>query len=404
VFCGGFFAFVLLLANGETPLHASTHRDDLAETLDLIRRGANVNAASDLGVTPLWNAVLNGNEAIVRALLAAGADPNRALLRGETPLMLAARSGYANIAEQLLAKGASPDARGPREQTALMWAAAGKHPGVVRVLLARGASVHLRSATWSQMMAVPPHGYRGYNKMIPHGGQTALLFAAREGDAESVRLLLAAGARVNDADAWGVTALVFAAHSGFTELVELLLTHEADPNLMAAGFSALHLAIARRDERMARALLVRGADANAPLKTWTPTRRSSNDFHFEPELVGAAPFWMAARFLQPSMMRLLLAHGADAKFVHRAVSVTGNTFRQRTSTATALMAAAGLGAGRAWVEPPRAERPALALEAARIALAQGVDPRVKNEAGQTALDGARAAGNRALVEFLAGLP
>jgi ankyrin repeat protein len=49
------------------------------------------------------------------------------------------------------------------------------------------------------------------------------MFAARVGDLESARLLVAAGANVNDADAWGISALVMAAHSGFGDLVEFLL-------------------------------------------------------------------------------------------------------------------------------------------------------------------------------------
>ncbi len=69
------------------------------------------------------------------------------------------------------------------------------------------------------MMAVPPHGLPQYNKIIPHGRDTAMLFAARVGDLESAKLLAGAGANVNDADAWGVSATVMAAHAGFTELV-----------------------------------------------------------------------------------------------------------------------------------------------------------------------------------------
>ena len=108
------------------------------------------------------------------------------------------------------------------------------------------------------------------------------MFAARVGDLASAKLLVAAGANVNDADAWGVSATTLAAHSGYRELVELLLEKGADPNAAAAGFSALHAAIMRRDEQMVSALLAHRADANAPLRTWTPTRRSSDDFHFAP--------------------------------------------------------------------------------------------------------------------------
>ena len=189
-----------------------------------------MNAANDLGVTPLWTASQNGSAAMVRRLLEAGANPNAALLAGETPVMVAARSGYPDVVEQLLAKDANVNAHGARGQTALMWAVAQKHPDVVKVLLAHGADVQARSDVWSEVMAVPPHGYPDYNRAIPHGGETALMFAARVGDLASAKLLVAAGANVNDADAWGVSATVLAAHSGYRELVEFLLEKGADPN------------------------------------------------------------------------------------------------------------------------------------------------------------------------------
>src|SRR5439155_12449532 len=134
-----------------------------------------------------------------------------------------------------------------------------------------------------------------------------------------------------------------------------------------AGFTALHVAIMRRDEEMVSALLAHGADPNAPPRAWTPTRRSSHDFHFDPALVGATPFWLAARFTEPNVMRLLVKHGADPLFVHRSDKVVdgrgGQAYEHRTQVTTALMAAAGMGGGAAWVQPERAEREALALEA-----------------------------------------
>jgi ankyrin repeat protein len=305
----------------------------------------------------------------------------------------------------LAAKGADVNVRAARGQTALMWAASQKHPETVKVLLAHGADVKAKSAVWSEVMAILPHGYPEYNKTIPHGDETALMFAARVGDAESARLLVAAGADVNAADAWGVSATTLAAHSNFTDVVLLLLDKGADPGAARAGFSALHLAIMHRNEPMAAALLAHGADPNDPLKTWTPSRRSSSDFNFAPELVGATPFWLAARFGSPGTMRLLLEKGADPLFVHRGEYVaegekSEDGFPHRSHVTTPLMAAMGMGRGTAWVPVPAAQREAVALESAKIAAVPGVDLNLADTDGRTALDAARAARYTGVVSFL----
>ena len=390
-------------ADGTTALHWASYRDDVESAGLLIRAGAKANAANDLGATPLWTASQNGSEAMVRVLLEAGANPNAALLAGETPVMVASRSGYSAVVEQLIAKGANVNTRGARSQTALMWAVSQKHPGVVNVLLAHRADIHARSDVWSQVMAVPPHGYLPYNKTIPAGGETALMFAARVGDLASAKLLVAAGANVNDADAWGVSTVTLAAHSGFRELVEFLLDKGADPNAAGPGFTALHEAIMRRDEKMSSALLAHGADANTPLRTWTPTRRSSDDFNFAPELVGATPFWLAARFSEPGVMRLLVKHGADPLFVHHGehrVEGRGEVFPLKPDVTTALMAAMQMGGGMAWVQTEPGEREALALETAKLAVELGVNINATNSDGRTALDAAKTLKYDSVVKFL----
>jgi len=387
--------------DGTTPLHRASYEDDLAGADTLLRGGADVNAANDLGATPLWLASLNGSAPMVRRLLDAGANPNLALLSGETPLMVAARGGYVEVVELLAATGANVNARGTRGQTALMWAVAQRHPSVVKALLARGADVHAKSDVWGQVMAVPPHGHADYNKWIPHGGETALLFAARSGDLDSARLLLAAGANVHDADAWGVTAMVLAAHAGHRELVEFLLEKGADPNASAPGFAALHIAIMRRDERMAAALLARGADPDAPLRTWTPTRRASADWNFPPALVGATPFWLAARVLHPGIMRLLAAHGANPRVVHRSDFYLNDMYDRRAEATTALMAAVGMGiGGNPWLPAPWQTREALALEAVQVAVELGADLNAANTDGRTALDAAQAMKYESVVRYL----
>ena len=388
-------------ADGATALHWASHRDDAETVARLLAAGADVNAATDLGVTPLWAAGQNGSAAVAAGLLAAGADPNRALLAGETPLMVAARAGAPGVARLLLAYGADAAARGPRGQTALMWAVGQHHADVVEVLLAHGADVHARSDVWSQMMAVPPHGQPEYNADVPHGGNTALMFAARNGDLASARLLIAAGADVADTNAWGVSAVTMAAHAGFTSLVALFLDAGADPDAAGAGFAAIHAAVMRRDAKLVATLLDHGADPNAVLRTWTPTRRASRDFHFKPALIGATPFWLAARFAAPDVMRLLAEHGADPLVVHRARYKQRYT-EVRTESTTALMAAAGMGGGRlqAWAPPDPAEAELLALDAVQVALELGADLDATDAAGRTALDGARMARMRTVAAFL----
>ena len=281
-----------------------------------------------------------------------------------------------------------------------MWAVAQKHADVVKLLLAAKADVHARTESWSQMMAVPPHGLPEYNRMIPHGADTALMFAARVGDSASAKLLVEAGANVSDHDAWGVSATALAAFSGHGEIARYLLDKGADPNNDKPGFTALHCAIMRRDEPTVAALLARGANPNAAVKVWTPTRRSSDDYHFMPALVDATPYWLAARFTQPGVMRLLAKHGADPKVIHESNYVQGEGYQRRKERTTAVMAALGMGGGTAWVPLDRGERDALILETVKVAVEFGADVNVASTDGRTALDSARAQKYAAVAAFL----
>ena len=389
--------------DGATALHWASYWDDVESAELLIRASADVSAANDLGATPLWIASLNGSVSMVRSLLEAGADPNAALLSGETPTMTAARTGSPRVVEQLLAAGADPNASATRGQTALMWAVSQLHSDVVGVLLEYGADVHARSETWSQVMAVPPHSNSANQQDVPHGGNTALTFAARVGDLSSARILVNAGADIDDADARGASVMVLAAHSGFVDLVEFVLDEGADPNAAEAGFSALHLAIMRRDENLGRQLLGHGADPNARITNWTPTRRASADWNIHPALIGATPFWLAARFTQPGFMRLLAKHGADPLFVHEVhyVTASGSYGAAGTEEATtALMAAVGMAARRvrAFVRPDPAELEFLTLEAVRLAVELGVDVNATDLNGRTV---ATARTYDSVTEFLA---
>ena len=413
--------------DGATALHWAAYRDEREVADLLIGAGAGVNAANDLGVTPLWAACENGSAAVALRLLDAGADPNAALLSGETPLMTAARVGAADVVSRLLAAGADVGATGGRGQTALMWAVSQRHPAVVEALLVHGAAVDARSDVWTEMVKTTPEPWNPeYVTEIPQGGYTPLLFAARVGDLASAKLLVAAGADVNDQPPYGTSATVVAAHSGHRAVAAFLLAQGADPNAADAGYTALHAAILHKDAALVRALLDHGADPEARVQASTPIRRDAVDFYLHPSYVGATPFWLAARFNAPDIMRLLLDHGADPLFVHYptywpgSLSIRDERVQVQEGATSALMAAAGLGGRDPLVavdrldriaesapvrstrrEPDRVARERTMLEALAIAAEQGIDVDMANAAGNTALHAAARGGYDRVVEYLA---
>ncbi len=393
--------------DGTTALHWAAYRDDLESADLLIQAGADVNAANDLGATPLWTAALNGSAAMVRTLLSHGANPNAALTLGETTLMTAARTGNADVVGQLLAKGANPNVHAARGQTALMWAVAQQHPAAVKLLLAHGADVQARTNVWPELVKtdLDQASHPDYQKWIEQGGNTALMFAARVGNLESAKLLVAAGADVDDQAAYGISPMVLAAHSDHADVVAFLLEAGADPNAAGAGYTALHAAILRGNEAAVKALLEHGADPNARLQAATPTRRESGDFFFHNTFIGATPIWLAARFGEPEIMRLLAQHGADPSFVDDVDYPTGSygTYgRVHEGRTTILMAAVGMGGdvNSGWNVPGPAQREAVALEAVKVAVDLGVDVNAANANGNTALHGAASKGFESIVQYL----
>lgn len=416
--------------DGATALHWAVHQEDLDTAGLLVGAGADVNAATDLGVTPIVMASVRGNAALVEQLLTAGADPDAALSSGETALMGAARAGSLDAVNALLARGANVNGtEATRDQSALMWAVANRHPLVTHALLENGADVHARSATRRRVFNMGGSRSAGSAsggialEEVELGGSTPLLFAARSGDVESARLLVVAGADVRDTTADGNTALVIAAHGGHGVLAAFLLDAGADPNLTPLGYSALHAAVLRgtlRDRGVAnddpgagvalvRTLLAHGADPDARLAKGTPVRRWSHDFAFMDRWAGATPFWLAAKFLEIEMMRVLVDAGADPRLPSR-------------DGTTPLMAAAGLGysrgGGSAFIKDRRdfssynpvesaargstipAAEERLALEVVRAALDLGADANAANDAGDTALHAAAAHGMNTVIGLL----
>ena len=225
--------------DGTTPLHQAVRANDLKTVDALIKRGADVKAATRYGVTPMHVAALNGNAAILRRLLDAGADVNTATPGGETALMTAARTGNVDAVTLLLDRGANVNAKDTvRSQTALMWAVTENHPDIVKLLVARGADVKAQTTITTPKGEYVPARAGGASgngiirqRALPtkDGGMTPLLFAVRDGNVAMTRLLLELGADINQASGNHTSPLLIALLNGQVALATELLEQRRQP-------------------------------------------------------------------------------------------------------------------------------------------------------------------------------
>ncbi|MEJ0036132.1 MAG: ankyrin repeat domain-containing protein [Gammaproteobacteria bacterium] len=421
-----------LTDTGITPMSLACENGNPDVVRALLKAGADANQTLTNGETPLMMAARTGRVQILEVLLANGASIDaKEKLRGTTALMWAAANSNPDAVRYLVSKGAdlnahsatTPPGRNPylappgRERIQEFIDGTGLRGAIVEQdkqdtknpqskedeAKAREEAkkkfdeeVAAAKAAVSKFPKPAPYSKRGAKQF---GGLTPLLFAAREGDMASVKILLDAGANVNQTSEYGWTALLVATQNRYYKLGAFLLQHGADPNIQnLGGWNPLYIATDNRNiERgeyptrkpdmdhleYIKLLLAAKANPNQRMHSSTETRTVfTNQWLYEE---GATPFLRAAQSGDIVLMKLLLENGADPSI-------------PTDHKVTPLMVASGIG----WVEGVTYEwSPAQTLEAVKMLLDLGAKPNEQDDLdGRTALMGAAHKGRDDVVRLL----
>jgi ankyrin repeat protein len=392
-----------------TPLHQAVLAGDRPAVERLIRSGAAVNAANRYGVTPLLVAAQRGHADLIDALLKAGARVTTAeskLPDGQTLLMHASRTGNVASMKALITAGSSVNARETRTgTTAAIWAATTNRAGAVRVLAEAGADLNVLSKITSYphtqngvLLSGLEEGYSYVGQtVLPRGGWSAAMFAAREGAVDAARALAESGANLDLTDPDGTTALIVAIINGHYDVAAVLVEKGANPNVAdIKGMTPLYAAVDMHtigdtfgrpyppkdvidgSVDAARMLITGGADVNARLKA--PILKRVYDAGDNRLGEGATPFMRAARKCDVAMMRLLLEAKADV------------TLTQKSGNTPLMLCAGAVSGGGGGEDTPERVSEEEALAAIRLALDSGVNVNAQNTTGDTALHTAATTG------------
>jgi ankyrin repeat protein len=173
----GALCLTVLMGAGvaDAPVADAAMKGDVDAVRQLLRDGADVNAAQGDGMSALHWAAERGNFELTEMLLYAGANIEVVTRIGAyTPLHMASRNGQSPVVSELLTAGSDVDARtDPGGATALHLAATAGDASVIQLLVEAGADIDGREAEWQQ---------------------TPLIFAAARNRVEAIHALLEAGA------------------------------------------------------------------------------------------------------------------------------------------------------------------------------------------------------------------
>ena len=125
----------------------ATCQDDIIEVKQLIAEGANINYTNGDGITPLYHAVKNENQKMLRYLIQSGADVTLSANTPMSPLIHAVNSENVTIASLLLEAGAPINHTIYKHNSTPLWVAVHlEQIEMIQLLIKQGADITIRDS------------------------------------------------------------------------------------------------------------------------------------------------------------------------------------------------------------------------------------------------------------------
>ncbi|MEL7012648.1 MAG: ankyrin repeat domain-containing protein, partial [Pseudomonadota bacterium] len=250
------------LSRGPASRATLLERSRIAGFDELLKRLAPGDQVADTvpepGPNQIYNAILTGDVAALRALVNEGAGPDTAP-DGAAPLLhTAVITGALDVVEVLLGAGLPADAVHEGETAAQLAGRLGFWD-----IAARLDDDNARNATYALLAAISDRDLAQVETLISQDvdptrhtpdSPAPLLEAVLAGDLEIIDRLLDAGADINFTDPDGTTALMIAVLANDRRLVEKLLLLGADPNIDVDGTPLLSMAVMTSEDTVATLL------------------------------------------------------------------------------------------------------------------------------------------------------
>jgi ankyrin repeat protein len=251
--------------NGSTPFMFAVMYSDAAIVRELLEKGADPNHRNDANATALMWAADNLEK--TRVLVAHGAEVNARSNDGRSPLAIAAsKAGASPIVKFLLEHGANPNPAGPTDTVPIRQAAAAGDADVMQLLLDHGADPKAagEEALVGSVETDCKKCIQLVEKSLDAKAYNAALvdLSVHSENFEAIKVAIEHGASVKATDVEGRTPLLFAANSDFLPLdtVQLLIDHGADVNARNMyGHTPLYLAKLHGNTPIVDLLLKSGA-------------------------------------------------------------------------------------------------------------------------------------------------